>query len=63
MKKPPCCSIVIAFYERIDFLKLMLDSLERQTVTDFEVIIADDGSSPQIVRQVDALQKKRFLST
>lgn len=53
----PSCSIIIAFYERIDFLKLVLASLERQTFTDFEVIIADDGSPANIAEQVDSLQE------
>jgi len=48
-------SIVICFYERLDFLKCCLDSL-RNAGSDFdEVIIADDGSGGDTVLQVEGL--------
>ncbi len=46
-------SIILAFFNRIDYLKLVLAGLERQTVKDFEIIIADDGSSPEVVRELE----------
>ena len=42
-------TLIIAFYNNINYLQLVLAGLERQTLPDFEVIIADDGSSPQNV--------------
>ena len=55
-------SIVICFYERLDFLKCCLDSL-RNASNDFdEVIIADDGSDEDIVLQVEGLVSKYDFS-
>ena len=45
-------SLIIAFYNRPDYLALMFAGLERQTFADFEVIIADDGSHQQAVSQL-----------
>ena len=36
-------SVIISVYNNIEALRLVLKSLELQSVTDFEVIIADDG--------------------
>jgi len=38
-------SIITTSYNQLGTLKLLLASLERQTVRDFEVVVADDGSS------------------
>jgi glycosyltransferase involved in cell wall biosynthesis len=48
-------SIIIAFYNRIDFLKLVIAGLENQTEKEFEIIIADDGSGQVIVDQIKNL--------
>ena len=37
-------SIIVATYNRVDALNLVLQSLETQTDSNFEVIVADDGS-------------------
>src|SRR5665647_325671 len=50
MPKP--ISLIISFYNRIDFLKLIFAGLEQQSFRDFEVIIADDGSRSEIVEEV-----------
>ncbi|MEO5333851.1 MAG: glycosyltransferase [Magnetococcus sp. YQC-5] len=44
----PAISVLIATYNHLDALKICLTSMERQSFTDFEVIIADDGSGPQV---------------
>ena len=49
-------SIIAAFYNRIDYLKLVLAGLERQTEKDFELIIADDGSRKDIVEEIKVIQ-------
>lgn len=49
----PRASLVIAVYRRDDFLRLVLESLARQSVADFEVLVADDGSGPEIPRAID----------
>ncbi len=48
-------TLILAFYNRIDYLKLVLAGLERQTVMDFEVIIADDGSAVDSVIEIEKI--------
>lgn len=48
----PAASIIIAVYNHPDFLEKVFVSLERQTCTNFEIIIADDGSGPEIANLV-----------
>jgi glycosyltransferase involved in cell wall biosynthesis len=48
-------SIVICFYERIDFLEKCLDSLRSSAGDIHEVVIADDGSSDAAVDRVREL--------
>lgn len=45
-------SVIISFYKQIHWLRLLLAAFERQSLMDFEVLIADDGSPPEIVQQV-----------
>jgi glycosyltransferase involved in cell wall biosynthesis len=45
-------SLIIAVHERPRILELVLASLERQTLRDFEVVIADDGSGPEVAALV-----------
>ncbi len=52
MKK---ASLIISFYNRLDYLELVLSGLERQTFKDFEIIIADDGSSQNVVEKIEEL--------
>lgn len=42
-------SLIISFYKRLDFLELILQSLDKQSFKDFEVIIAEDNNDPQTV--------------
>lgn len=48
MSTRPLLSLVIAVYERADFLERVFVSLTNQTFENFEIIIADDGSGPAI---------------
>ncbi len=41
----PIISLIISIYNKTDFLKLILDSLELQTLKKFEVVLSDDGSN------------------
>lgn len=45
-------TLIISFYNRIDFLKIVLAGLEIQTLKNFEVIVADDGSEEKIVQEL-----------
>lgn len=53
----PKTTVIAAFYNKIDYLKLVLAGLERQTEKDFELIIADDGSSEKVVSEIEAMCK------
>jgi glycosyltransferase involved in cell wall biosynthesis len=48
----PAVSLVVAVYQREDFLEKVLASLTNQTYLDFEVAIADDGSGPDIAEVI-----------
>lgn len=52
----PDVSLVIAVYQRDDFLTLVLTSLLGQTLGNFEVIVADDGSGPAVAGVIAAFQ-------
>lgn len=45
----PCCSIIIPAYNAMNYLPETLKSVLKQTFTDFEVLIINDGSSDNIV--------------
>jgi len=60
----PELSLIISFYNKIDYLKLVLAGLEIQSFKDFEVIIADDGSNEIVVEQLKSIiQKTNFPIT
>ena len=48
-------SVILSFYNKIDYLKLVLAGFERQTFKNFEIIIADDGSNQDVVNQIEEL--------
>lgn len=53
----PKLSLIISFYNKIDYLKLVFAGVEIQSFKDFEVIIADDGSNEIIVEQIKSIIK------
>lgn len=55
-------SVIISFYNKTGWLKLLLSALERQTLKNFEVIIADDGSEEIAVREIKQIIKSSPLS-
>lgn len=54
----PKATVIISFYNKIDYLRLVLAGFEAQTEKDFEVIIADDGSRSEIVSQLKEMSEK-----
>jgi glycosyltransferase involved in cell wall biosynthesis len=54
----PKASVIISFYNRIDYLKFVFAGFERQTFRDIEIIIADDGSKEEIVKEIEKLSLK-----
>ena len=48
-------SVIAAFYNNINYLKLVLAGFERQTEKDFEIIIADDGSKEDVVKEIESM--------
>lgn len=49
-------SIIISFYNKIDLLKKILEALSVQTMREFEVVIADDGSREEVVAEINRIQ-------
>ena len=57
-KASPELSLIIAVYQRPDFLERVLTSLLNQTFRNMEIIIADDGSGPEIAAVAAAWQQR-----
>ena len=57
----PSISLIISFYNQDKPFELVLASLEKQKFKDFEVIIADDGSSKESVQHLTRLTGRSEL--
>ncbi len=51
----PAVSVVLPTFNRLEFLRPAVDSVYRQTFTDWELIIADDGSDLETRRYLQSL--------
>ena len=58
----PKATLIISFYNNFPFLRLVFGGLERQTVKDFEIIIADDGSNKECKRKIIEYDNNSSLS-
>lgn len=58
----PFFSVIIPTYNRADKLRRALESLERQTCRDFEVIVCDDGSTDDTRDVVSSFTAKMQIS-
>jgi len=56
------CSLIITTYNRPEAIKLVLLSVERQTILPVEVIIADDGSSDKTQAIINYFQNRKILN-
>jgi glycosyltransferase involved in cell wall biosynthesis len=50
----PKVTVIISFFNKIDYLSLVLAGFARQTFKEFEIIIADDGSKQEVVAGLKA---------
>lgn len=50
-------TVIASFYNKIDYLKLVLAGFESQSNKDFELIIADDGSSENVVKEIEDISQ------
>ena len=48
-------SVIAAFYNNIEYLKLVLAGFERQTKKKIEFIIADDGSNEEVIKEIEKI--------
>lgn len=55
-------SVIVSTYNRPDALNLVLQSLNQQTDTDFEIIVADDGSKDETRTLVNAFKSTSHQS-
>jgi glycosyltransferase involved in cell wall biosynthesis len=53
MKSSCAVSLIVSVYNRPEVLDLVLASIERQAAGEFEVVVADDGSGPEIKSLVE----------
>lgn len=51
-EKKPKVTVIVSVYNHFEWLRLILDALRMQTFKDFEVVIADDGSSQDSVESI-----------
>jgi glycosyltransferase involved in cell wall biosynthesis len=58
---PPQISLVIAVYNKPEILRLVLAACARQSMTEFEIIAADDGSGPAVKQVVDEARTRWSL--
>ncbi len=52
----PAMSVIIAVHDCPDFLEKVFAGLHNQTLADFEIVVADDGSGPAIAETIAAWQ-------
>ncbi len=56
------CSYVVAVYNRAEYLRMIFAACARQSFRDFEVIVADDGSGPEIAAVVEEARTRHALA-
>lgn len=56
----PAVTIVTPVFRRLNYLEESLESALAQTYRDFEIIVTDDGPSPEIAKRVDSYRDPRI---
>lgn len=59
--KNPSVSVIIAVYNKMEWLALLLAGFEQQSFTDFEIVIADDGSNKSFTDALAAYSRSSPL--
>jgi glycosyltransferase involved in cell wall biosynthesis len=59
--QPPAIAVVMPVYNRAAVIIRAIDSVLKQTFTDFELIIADDGSTDDTVKVAEAIEDPRIV--
>jgi glycosyltransferase involved in cell wall biosynthesis len=54
----PVLSLIVAEYNKPEQLRLVLAACRRQTLKDFELVVADDGSGPDVAAAIDAARHR-----
>lgn len=57
----PAVSVVLPTYDRLEYLKEAVDSVLAQTITDWELIVVDDGSTDATVAWLESLGDERII--
>lgn len=57
MNEKPLLTLIIAIYNKTENLKMVLGACSRQTLNNFEVVIADDGSGDTITEAIEIARK------
>jgi glycosyltransferase involved in cell wall biosynthesis len=57
---PPAVAVILPTYDRLAFLREAVESVRAQTVTDWEMVVADDGSTDGSAAWVESLGDTRI---
>ena len=60
MQPSPSASVIITTYNNPRYLEMVLAGYARQTTSDFEVVIADDGSGPETAGLIERVREDGF---
>lgn len=56
----PLCSVILPVYNRENFIDQAIDSVLKQSYSNFELIIIDDGSKDNTIKKINQFQDKRI---
>ena len=59
----PTITLIVSTYNQPEFLRLVLEGIANQSDTDFELILADDGSGVETKTRIDAFIKEFPMKT